>query len=135
MTNALYDYGREGFLAGDIDWDGDNIKLIFVDEDDDVPDLANDLHLEDRLAASRVDISDNLSGKTVTDGIADATDITVTTVTGDEFESIDIFQDTAVESTSRLICNIDTATGLPCNPNGGDIEVQFDDAANKIFKL
>jgi hypothetical protein len=135
MANALYDHGREGFLAGDIDWDGDNIKLVFVDEADDTIDLENDEDLADRAGASRVATSGNLASKTVTAGVADAADVTVSTVTGDQFESIDIYQDSGVEATSRLICNIDTATGLPCTPNGGDITVQFDSGANKIFKL
>jgi len=35
MANALYDFGREGFLGGDIDWDANDIRLIFIDEADD----------------------------------------------------------------------------------------------------
>jgi len=135
MANALYDYGREGFLAADIDWDGDDIRLIFVDEADDAIDLANDQDLADRAAASRVAVSGAFASKTVTAGVADAADVTVSTVTGDEFESVDIYQHTGVEATSRLICNIDTATGLPTTPNGGDITVQWDSGANRIFKL
>jgi hypothetical protein len=30
---------------------------------------------------------------------------------------------------------IDTATGMPFLPNGGDIQIQFDAGANRIFKL
>lgn len=135
MANALYDKGREGFLAGDIDFDANTIKLVFVDEADDTIDLAADDNLDDRAGASRVATSGAFAGKTVTAGVADADDVTVTAVSGDQFESLDIYKDTGVESTSRLICNIDTATGLPCTPNGGDITVQFDSGANKIFKL
>lgn len=135
MANALYDYGREGFLAADIDWDGDNIKIVLIDEADDTPALDTDQHLEDRTAAARVSTSGNLTSKAVTDGVADAANVTLSSVTGDVSESIDIYQDSGVESTSRLIANIDTATGLPVTPNGGDIEVQWDDGANKIFKL
>lgn len=135
MANALYDKGREGFLDGSIDWDTDTIKLVFVDEADDTPALDTDEDLADRAAGSRVATSDALASKTVTAGVADAADVTVSTVSGDQFESIDIYQDSGVEATSRLICNIDTATGLPCTPNGGDITVQFDSGANKIFKL
>ena len=54
MADALYDYGREGFLAGDIDWDGDNIKLVLIDEADDTINLATDQDLADRAAGSRV---------------------------------------------------------------------------------
>ena len=46
-----------------------------------------------------------------------------------------IYRDTGTEATSPLIAYIDTATGLPITPNGGDIIVVWDDGANKIFRL
>ena len=135
MSNALYDKGREGFLDGSIDWDTNTIKIMLIDEADDTIDLAVDDNLDDRAGASRVATSSGLGSKTVTAGVADAADVTFSAVTGDVSESIDIFKDTGTESTSRLIANIDTATGLPVTPNGGDITVTWDSGANKIFKL
>jgi hypothetical protein len=135
MANGLYDRGRQGFLAGEIDWDADNIKIMLIDEDDDVPDLANDEDLADRLAAAREETSGNLTSKGTTDGVADAADETFSSASGDPCESIDCYQDTGTEGTSLLIFNIDTATGLPVTLNGGDVTVQWDDGANKIFKL
>ena len=67
--------------------------------------------------------------------MADAADITHTAVSGASVESIEVYKDSGVESTSRLIANIDTATGLPVTPNGGDITVAWDNGVNKIFKL
>lgn len=135
MANALYDFGREGFLAGDIDWDANDIRLILIDEADDTIDLAADDNLDDRAVAARVATSGAFASKTTAAGVADAADVTLSTVTGDVSESIDIYKHTGTESTSRLIANIDTATGLPVTPNGGDIVVQWDNGANKIFKL
>lgn len=135
MANALYDLGREGFLGGDIDWDADNIKLLLRDENDDTPNLATDQYLSDILAAARVAISGNFTSKSKTLGVANASNVTLSSVSGDESESVDIYQDTGTEGTSRLIANIDTATGLPVTPNGGDITVQWDTGASKIFKL
>ena len=135
MASSLYDYGREGFLAGDVDWDGDNIKVVLIDEADDTIDLANDQDLADRAAGARVSTSGNLASKTVTAGVADAADVTLSSVSGDESESFDIYQDSGVEATSILIANVDDATGLPVTPNGGDITIQWDSGANKIFKL
>jgi hypothetical protein len=135
MANALYNKGREGFLDGSIDWDTNNIKIVLIDEADDTIDLAVDDNLDDRAAAARVATSGNLASKTVTDGVADAADVTFSAVTGDPSESIDGYKDTGTENTSRLIFNIDTATGLPVTPNGGDITVAWDSGANKIFKL
>lgn len=135
MANALYDFGREGFLGGDIDWDANDIRLIAIDEADDTIDLAADDFLDDRAAPSRVATSGAFASKTKTAGVADAADVTLSTVSGDQFESIDIYKHTGTESTSNMIANIDTATGLPCTPNGGNINIVWDSGANKIFKL
>lgn len=135
MANALYDLGREGFLAGDIDWDDDNIKVALIDTADYTVDLATHNDLADVAGAAIVATSGNLASKTTTAGVADAADITFTAVTGDVSEALIIYQDTGVAATSRLIAYIDTATGLPVTPNGGDITVAWDNGANKIFKL
>ena len=129
MANALYDHGREGFLDGSIDWDTDDIKMYLVDEGVDTIDLANDS--ANSAVTSPVATSGNFGSKDVSAGVADAANVTFSSVTGAQSESLSIFSNTA----SRLICNIDTATGLPVTPNGGDITVQWDDGANKIFKL
>lgn len=135
MANALYDKGREGFLDGSIDWDTDTIKCVLLDGADYTPDLAVHDNLDDVPSAARVGTPQTLAGKTKTNGVADANNITFPAVVGDPCEYILIYKDTGVESTSRLIALIDTASGLPVTPNGGDITVTWDDGANKIFKL
>lgn len=135
MANALYDKGRQGFLDGSIDWDTDVIKVVLVDAADYIVNLATDDNLDDVPAVARVATSGALASKTVTDGVADAADVTLTAVSGDPSEALVIYKDSGVESTSRLIAYIDTATGLPVTPNGGDITIAWDNGANKIFKL
>lgn len=135
MANALFDKGREGFLDGDIDWAANTIKAVLVDHGVDTPAPATDQFLSDIAAGARVATSPAFAGKTSTSGVADANDVTFTAVTGASCESLVIYQDTGVETTSRLIAFIDTATGLPVTPNGGDIVVAWDNGANKIFKL
>jgi len=109
--------------------------MIGMDHTDDTPVPATDDNLDDLLAAGRVGSWTPFASKTVELGVADAADITAATVTGDAFDSLNIYKNTGAEATSRLIAYIDTATGLPCTPNGGDITVQWDAGANKIFKL
>ena len=133
MANRLYDLGRESFLKGEISWSGDNIKACLVDSASYTPDTAADQFLDDLSGV--VATSGNLASKTTTDGVADAADVTFSSVTGNQSEYIVVYQDTGTPSTSRLIALVDTATGLPVTPNGGDIVVQWDSAANKIFKL
>lgn len=135
MANALYDKGRKAFLDGDIDWLSDNIKCILVDTGLYTVDLVNHDFLDDVPVGSRVDTSGNFTSKTSTAGVADAADLTYTSVTGNSVEALVIYRDSGVESTSQLIAYIDTATGLPVTPNGGDITVTWDSGANKIFKL
>jgi hypothetical protein len=77
MANALFDKGRENILGGDIDWDANNIKIVFVDHADDTPVVSTDDALDDIGAAARVATSGNLATKTKTNGVADADDITV----------------------------------------------------------
>ncbi len=144
MANLVYDKGREGFLDGDIDWSADNIKAMLIRSAgggtgpyytinaathqflDDIPNNTD----------CRVATSANLTTKTSTDGVADAADVTYSSVAaGDATELIIIFQDTAVEGTSRLIAAIDTAINLPVTPNGGDIAIQWAATADRIFRL
>lgn len=135
MANALYDKGRQKFLEGSIDWLNDAIKVVLIDTADYTVDLATHDFLDDIPAAARVATSGNLASKTSTDGVADAADVTLSSVSGDESEALVIYKDTGTEGTSALIAYIDTATGLPVTPNGGDINIVWDDGADKIFKL
>ena len=136
MTNALYDKGRQGFLDGSIDFDTDDIRAILIDVADYTVNLATHDNLDDVAAAARVAVSGSLTGKTVTDGVADADNVTWTAVTGDVSEAIVLYKHTGTEATSRLIAYIDTAaSGLPVTPNGGDIIVAWDNSAPRIFKL
>ena len=136
MANALYDTGRNAFLTGDIAWDTDDIRVILVDNADYTVNLATHAFLSDVLAAARVAVMGaSMASKTAVAGVADAADVTFTAVTGDPSESLVIYKHTGVEGTSQLIAYIDSATGLPVTPNGGDITVTWDEGANKIFKL
>lgn len=135
MANALFAKGREAFLGGDLDWDAHTIKDILVDHGVDTPVPATDDNLDDIGAGARIATSGAYAGKTKTDGVADADDVVHPTVSGASIESVVGFRDTGVEASSTLIFYIDTATGLPCTPNGGDITLQFDAGANRIFKL
>jgi len=145
MANALYGLGREAVLGGDIDWDADDIKCMLYDDTDYTVSIDVDQYVNtDTIpAAARVTngISGNFASKTKTLGVADADDITLTTVSGEECEGIIIGKDggdafaTASGTNDLLLADIDTATGLPVTPNGGDITIAWDAGANKIFKL
>jgi hypothetical protein len=139
MANALFTSAREAYLGGDLDWDANDVRLILVDHGTDTPAPTTDDFLNDIGAGARVATSSSFASKTKVGGVADAADVTLSTVSGSSAESIVIYYHTGTESTSNLIAFIDTATGLPVTPNGGDIVIQWAntglDGAGGIFKL
>lgn len=134
MANSLYTKAKQHLIDGTIDLDTNDIRAILVDGADYTPNLATHETLANIPAAARVAVSGALTSKTVTDGVFDAADITISSVTGDQFEYIAIYQHTGAES-ALLIALLDTATGLPCTPNGGDITIQWSNTADRIFRL
>jgi hypothetical protein len=136
MSSFLYDKGRNAFLEGDLAWDTADIRAIFIDSADYTVDQNLDQFLEDIGAPARVAVSAaSLANKSAVDGVADADDITFTTVSGDQFEAVVLYLHTGNEATAILIAYIDDYTGLPTTPNGGNITVSWPNGANKIFKL
>jgi hypothetical protein len=67
--------------------------------------------------------------------VADADDKTLTAVAGDTVEAVVVYQHTGSDATARLICYIDTGTGLPFTPNGGDVTVSWNSGSDRIFRL
>lgn len=135
MANALFDKARQRFLEGQFNWNTDTIKAVLVDTGTYTPNLSAHEFLSDVGSGSRISTSGAFTGKATSGGAADANDVTFTSVTGASIEAIILYKDTGTDSTSPLIAFIDTATGLPITPNGGDIIVTWDNGANKIFKL
>lgn len=68
-------------------------------------------------------------------GVFDAADTTLPSVSGATSEYLILVMDSGTEATSWLIAYIDTATGLPVTPTGGDIVIQWDNGSAKIFAL
>ncbi len=135
MANTLYDFARQRFLEAQINWMTDTVKVILVDTGAYTPQTGIHQYLSDIPTSARIAGPVTLTSKATTGGAADAADCTFVSVTGNSIEAIIIYADTGVEATSPLIAFIDTATGLPITPNGGDIIVTWDNGTNKIFKV
>lgn len=132
--NALYTLGRQAFLDGDIDYSADTIKVALVN-DSYTPNLATD-QFYSTISSAVVGTPQTLASKTSTGGVADAADVSFSSVTaGNTITYLAIYKDTGNPATSPLIALIDTATGLPFETNGGNANVTWDNGANKIFKL
>ncbi len=142
MANALFDPAREGFLAGEIDWDTATIKVALVRS---YTFSAAHKFVSEVTGAGGVlaATSTALTSKTVTAGVADAADVTFSAVAANgSNHSLLVFQSSAVgggadvaASAQRLVAWIDTGTNLPITTNGGDVTVAWDNGSTKIFKL
>lgn len=136
MSNQLYPKAKEDFLAGNLNLSSNTVTLALIDTDIYTFSTAH----EDRadIPNSAVVAEATLASKTITSGVFDADDATFTTVSGANCEALVLYHtdvEGAGNTTSRLIAYIDTATGLPILPNGGDITVRFSSGASKIFAL
>jgi hypothetical protein len=141
VANAVFPKAKEGFLDGSIDLDTASIKVSLVrgytysSSHEFVSDVTGSGTLHATSAA--------LTSIDVTNGVFDAADVTFTTPGTDANQhSLLIFQSSAVgggsdvaSSSQRVIAWIDTGTGIPIVPAGGDISVVWDDGADKIFAL
>lgn len=133
MANALYPKAKEAFLGAQIDMSSNTIVIALIDTGE-YTYSSSDQYFSDVPEAAVIS-SATLSNKTLTNGVFDADDATFTSVTGANAEALILYQNTGTNSSSRLIAYIDSATGLPILPNGGDITVVFSSGASKIFSL
>ena len=133
MANQLFPKAKEDFLAGNLNLTSNTITIALIDTD--IYTFSSSHEDRDDVPNSAVVAETTLANKTITSGVFDADDATFTAVSGANCEALIIYHTTGSNTTSRLIAYIDTATGLPILPNGGDIIVRFSAGADKIFAL
>jgi hypothetical protein len=128
MASQLYPTGAAHLLglATKVDLVADNIKCLFY-----AGSFSSAHEFVSALTgASIIARSGNLAGKTVTAGVFDANDVTVTAVSGAAFTHVILYDDTGTDSTSRLIAIFDIAS---FTPTGGDISVIWN--ASGLFSI
>jgi len=134
MANALYAKFKQALLSGAVNLTTADIRVAVVDAADYVVDTVNHEFMSSVPVAARVATSAaGLASKTVTNGTFDAADLTISGVTGDPSEALVLFVNTGSDATARLIAYIDTGSGLPFTPNGGDATITWN--ASGIFSL
>lgn len=137
MATTMYGLARNGFLnAGTgLAWTSSAIQLAFVTSSY-TPNYTTDQYLGIAVSSGYIiAYSGTFSSLSSSLGTANAANETVSSVTGAQFAYVTLYSFVTNYAGSPLIMNIDTATGLPCTPNGGNIVVQWDTGTNKIFTL
>jgi hypothetical protein len=132
MANAVYPKAREQGMGAGLDLLNADVRAVLVE----LPVYVySDTHefLSSVAAGARVAVTDSLSGKSVTNGVFDADDISIASVSGDVVAAIVVYSHTGNEATSRLLCYIDSGVGFPFTPNGGQLTITWN--ASGIFAL
>lgn len=130
----LYPSAKTSFLTQNpsIDMDSDTIKVALIAGNVSY----NSANTVKSSVASYGSTTDQtLTSISVQSGVFDAADATFTTVnvaSAQPVSALVIYKDTGTASTSPLIAWIDVT---PVTPNGGNITVQWDNTASKIFAL
>jgi len=128
MASQLYPKGAAHLLGAStkVDLVADTIKVLFY------AGSFSSAHefVSDLTGASIIARSGALAGKTVTSGVFDANDLTVTAVSGSAFTHVILYKDTGSDATSPLVAIFDVAS---YTPNGGDINVVFN--ASGLFSI
>lgn len=140
MANQLTNTGREGFLVASYGWKAGSLPGTWVPYI--VGSMGNVLSdivfLSDITSAVWRARGTYLANKTTASGIADADDSTLVGVGSSGSATahyVVLINETGASQTSLVGAVIDTATGLPFLPNGGDVQIVWDSGTNKIFKL
>lgn len=136
MVNSLYTPFRQRLLEGGIDLRAADIRVTAVNEDAGYGFNTTHETFASIPAGTRVATSGPLSGKSVANGIFDASDITLAEVAaigggGD----IDSYVVHVTGEAGLLICYIDTGVNLNVTPNGADLVLRWDDGINRIFRI
>lgn len=143
MSNSYFTPAVEGFIDGSIDLDTAVIKVALVRG---YTFSASHKFMSDITGAGGTlnGVSAALANKTVTGGVFDADDTSVTTTASASNHSLLLYQSSAVtggsdvaSSSQRVIAYYDTASdsSLPIQPGTGTVNVTFSSGSSKILKV
>lgn len=141
MSNAGFSTFYDGIMTGAIDLDTAVIKASFVRG---YTFVATHTFVSDVTGAGGTlnGTTAALSSVTVSAGVFNAANTTASTTASASNHGILIYQSSAVTggadvaaSAQRLICYLDTGTGLPLQPGTGTAAINWDTGTNKILKI
>lgn len=141
MANAAFSTFYDGIMTGAIDLDTANIKVSLVRG---YTFTATHTFVSDVIGAGGTlnGTSAALTSVTVSGGVFNAANTTLTATANATNHALLVYQASAVTggadvatSAQRLICYLDTGTGLPIQPGSGTVNVNWDTGTNKIAKI
>jgi hypothetical protein len=133
-VNQRYTWANNQFLVGALNWLADTFRVVLVDTTQYQFLPAVHRNLSDIPAGAQVAISPPLTSTTAVGGVASAATLSIPAVSGAVVGAVVVFHDSGNPATSELVAYLDTANGLPLNPQGTAVQVQWD-SLNGIFTL
>lgn len=141
MANAAFSTFYDGIMTGAIDLDTAVLKASLVRG---YTFVATHTFVSDVTGAGGTlnGTTAALSSVTVSAGVVNAANTTLTSSASASNHGLLVYQSSAVTggadvaaSAQRLICYLDTGTGLPIQPGAGTVSVNWDTGTNKILKI
>lgn len=137
MANAIYDKYKEEIMttATNTNLLTETVKVSLVNSDVTLFNSTNEFY-SDLNSTGGIVATATLANKSVTNGVLNADDIVFPSVanTNPESEALLFWIDTGVDTTSRLVCWLDTnITGFPITPDGSNVDITW--STSGIFKL
>lgn len=140
MANAVFTPFKAGVLNAEFDLNTATVKCSLVRG---YTFSASHQFVSDVTATGTINgTSAALANPTITGGVFDADDTSITTTANATDHGLLVYQASAVTggadvaaSSQRLIGYYDTGTGLPIQPGTGSVTVTFDAGTNRILKI
>jgi hypothetical protein len=141
MANATYTAFKQGVLNAEYDLNTASIKVALVRA---YAFSAAHATMADVTAAGGVvnGTSAALTNVTITGGVFDADDTTITTTASAVNHYLIVYQASAVTggadvaaASQKLIAYFDTGTGLPVVPGAGTLSIAWANTTNRIVKI
>lgn len=135
MSNQIYPRCKQALLEGSIAWLTDPIYAILLDTTY-YTYSPNHATLADIAAPAFLASSPILTGRTTTNGVADADAVRFDPLVGGPIvTALVLVKDGGTDITSPLLAYIDTANALPYTPDGAAILVEWSNGPSRIFAL
>jgi len=136
VANLLYSKAKEALLNGDIHFETDQIKILFVDSTYS-PSISSDEFVSNIPSSSIKHRSNPLVNVTTDLGVLDADDIAIPDYPGNAFKALVLYKNTGTDATSRIIAYIEDSVGLPFSGSSSQfpISIIWNNDNNKIIAL
>lgn len=131
MSNTSYPLGMQAALSAGVNLPSATVKAYLVANTY----TFSTAHQYVADLGTTIGTAQALASKSITNGIFDANDVDFGAIASGTIKAVAIAIDTGNTSTSPLLFYFDTGSGLPLVANGGNVNIPWNNGADKIVHL